>query len=95
MLLRFPCIFPFFRVFFTLNPFFVFLTSFLLGLYYQNPREKGGAYSSDDYIISIVLLVKEQKTRKKALRSFDNADGCQPSITANPNDAGATTNSTY
>ena len=63
MLHRFPCIFTLFRGFFTQNPCFrgyftqiVFLTSFLLGLYCQNPREKGGAYSSGGHNHRIVLL---------------------------------------
>ena len=34
----------------------MFLTSFLLGLYPQNPREKGGAYSNDCSFPGIVLL---------------------------------------
>jgi hypothetical protein len=45
-----------------------------------------------DRHVKCTLRVTERFRKKiKALRSFDNADGRQPSITANPNDAGATT----
>ena len=63
--------YPFFVVFAVIsrnNHIFVFLTSFLLGLYPQNPREKGGAYLSDCSFPGIVLLTAKGLSKSPNFR---------------------------
>ena len=57
MLLRFPCIFTFFRGFFTLNPFFRVFDVIYPGVIQPEPTQKGAPIRGGGAIITGIVLL--------------------------------------